>query len=138
MKVLLVALLFPVISFANTSGVWSGKGRITEPHKTTPCQEVFMKLLEDEKHFYLTSAGYSCSGLNAEYPYSVFKKVDGQLVHQGKVVGHYTDDKFFLEKPDEGFELLLKRYKDQLIFVESWFFSENDFFIVSGFLDSVD
>ncbi len=83
----------------------------------------------------MRGGGYRCGEIQAEYPYSTFKIVEGGLYYQGEKVGNIGEDFFSLEY--EEFSLNIKYMNGYVDYNELWQ-DESDYFQVLGTLEAND
>ncbi len=138
MRKLLIGSFLIASSFvhANFTGTWSGLGAAKTQKSKFECEEVFFKLYHSEDKFKIQEGGYNCSGLNAEYPYSIFTIKDSKLFYRGEVSGLIHSNEVIIFSKEDGFELTFKLSDDAktLSVSEEWREGE-DFLLIESQLN---
>jgi|GEM_PF-2376720 hypothetical protein len=141
MKKNLALFLFFFITFqvcaSSLSGTWSGLGVSQTAQSYRECSEVFFRFEETASQLKILNGGYVCRDLQAEYPFSVFEKKNGDLLYKGEVVGGIAEKSFFLDVPEEFYRLQVELVDGQLRTQEIWDDSQS-FLKVYGMLEKLN
>ncbi|WP_155897243.1 hypothetical protein [Bacteriovorax sp. BSW11_IV] len=99
--------------------------------KEIPCEMLEIRFIHEGDKLILRGGGYRCGDIQAEYPYSVFNVVDGELIYHGDKVGYISEHKLSLQY--EEFSLNATMVDGLLYYNELWQ-SNEDYFQVLGML----
>lgn len=145
MKAFFIFILTASQVFASTfTGKFIGLGQATmhPKEKVRSCKEIYFQIQQTEKVFHVTSAGYKCQDLQAEFP-EFSLAIDGQkLMSDSTQVGTITDSEItlFKEDKDEDFTytMQLTKTQDGLHFEENWTEAGKPAMTVEGQMKSVE
>lgn len=128
---ILISFLFSISCLASFTGKWSGEGYYQTPRYVGKCSEVFMQFELTKDKFSIIDGGYICGELQASYPPSSFKIVDGELLYFGESVGTISEDEINLNYDNGIYHLRLVKENGQVRFQESWDDGQDHLFISS-------
>lgn len=135
-KIIICTLLITT-SYADFNGRWSGEGFAKTASASSPCEKVYFRLSLSQEKFKIQDGGYNCSGLSAEYPYSVFTIQGNDLIYKGEISGRISDNEIEIFSIEDGFQLLFTKIDNQTIKVEERWQDGDDFLVINSSLELI-
>lgn len=129
-KFILSLFLLTSLAYADFNGRWSGEGIAQTAKSESPCENIFFRLSLSEKKFKIQDGGYNCSGLSAEYPYSVFTIRGSELLYQGEVSGFIDEKRIEIFSKEDGFQLIFILIDKKTIEVSERWQDGEDFLLI--------
>ena len=117
---LICCLLFSFKTLAGFSGTWRGNGEFYTHRSEGLCSDIFLEIEDSEKTLKILTGYYICGYIQAEYPSSVFEKVQGELLYNGEKVGNYSKKSFNLHYLNGVYQLKIVKKDGSLVFHEFW------------------
>lgn len=120
--------LVSVVAHSIGTGQFHGQGQAFYNGRKIKCDFIEIRFIELESQFILRGGGYKCGDIQAEYPYSSFKKMNGRLYFENQFVGTIDQDNVSLFF--EEFKLKLNKHGENLSYHEHWKDADDELLIV--------
>ncbi len=117
---LIIAFLLTFSCLANFNGKWSGEGFYQTPKTVGKCLEVFMQFKVTKDRFSILDGGYICGEIQASYPPSSFKVLNGELFYLGENVGTISENEININYDNGIYHLRLVKENGEIRFQENW------------------